>query len=170
MRKIDITGKRFSRLTAVRPTKRRDAKGSVIWECRCDCGSKVYYSVNYLNRKGARSCGCLYRESRPSCVSMRNDMIESTMLSQLASAKKVRSDNSSGCTGVSWDKNRRKWCAYIGIKKKRHRLGQYDTYKEAVDVRKKAERILHDPLLFCHWDSLTENSKAKIKERTVFTK
>ena len=37
----DITGRRFGRLTAQYSTKKRDAKGFVIWHCLCDCGNEV---------------------------------------------------------------------------------------------------------------------------------
>ena len=38
----DITNERFDRLVAIRPTDQRDASGSVIWECKCDCETIVY--------------------------------------------------------------------------------------------------------------------------------
>ena len=41
MHRIDLTGQRFGRLTALYPTNRRDYKGSVIWHCRCDCGNET---------------------------------------------------------------------------------------------------------------------------------
>ena len=37
----DITGLRFGKLTAVRPTKERSRRGSTVWLCRCDCGREV---------------------------------------------------------------------------------------------------------------------------------
>jgi hypothetical protein len=59
----DIEGRRFGRLTAVRPTdKRLDRK--VVWECLCDCGVAAYVSVSNLCRGDTRSCGCLLRETR----------------------------------------------------------------------------------------------------------
>lgn len=36
----DLTGQRFGRLTAIRPTEKR-LRGNVVWECRCDCGERV---------------------------------------------------------------------------------------------------------------------------------
>ena len=57
----DITGQRFGRLTAIRPTDER-LRDSVVWECRCDCGNIAYYPVSYLNSK-AMSCGCIRKEN-----------------------------------------------------------------------------------------------------------
>ena len=39
LRKQDITGERFGRLTAIRPTEERDSNGSVVWELQCDSHS-----------------------------------------------------------------------------------------------------------------------------------
>lgn len=55
---IDITNKKFGKLTAIRPIGSA-SYGGVLWECRCDCGNihKVEYS-NLVNGK-VQSCGCL---------------------------------------------------------------------------------------------------------------
>lgn len=52
----DITGQRFGRLTAQYSTKKRDAKGFVIWHCQCDCGSEADVSYNSLMYCGQTSC------------------------------------------------------------------------------------------------------------------
>ena len=59
---IDITGQRFGRLTALKPTKNRNSKGSIIWLCRCDCGTIKEICITDLRNKGTKSCGCLSRE------------------------------------------------------------------------------------------------------------
>ncbi|RLA83961.1 MAG: HNH endonuclease [Epsilonproteobacteria bacterium] len=48
-------------------------------------------------------------------------------------------DNSSGCTGVSWHKNNKKWQSFIIIKGEFISLGSYDKFSCAVDARKNAE-------------------------------
>ena len=58
----DITGQRFGRLTAIRPTEKRLGSG-VVWECRCDCGNIAYVSNTSLKSGDTRSCGCLQREA-----------------------------------------------------------------------------------------------------------
>ena len=78
LRKQDITGERFGRLTAVRPTEQRDNNGSVIWELRCDCGNLTYKTVNALKSGRVLSCGCKYRETRSETVKHRRDMVEGT--------------------------------------------------------------------------------------------
>ena len=57
----DLTGKKFDMLTVIRRTSKRTTTGSVIWECRCDCGAICERSTGTLNSKHAKhhSCGCL---------------------------------------------------------------------------------------------------------------
>lgn len=54
----DITGMRFGRLTALRPTEKRQSE-SVVWECQCDCGEIDYAPVIVLRAGKKKSCGCL---------------------------------------------------------------------------------------------------------------
>ncbi|PFC37617.1 transcriptional regulator, partial [Bacillus cereus] len=62
MPKIDLTGKRFGRLTVIRDTGKR-SHGGVRWECVCDCGN--YKEINAVNLgKSTWSCGCLNREKK----------------------------------------------------------------------------------------------------------
>ena len=51
-----------------------------------------------------------------------------------------RSDNSSGVTGVTWQKDRNKWMAHIHIDNKMKNLGRFEDFDTAVSVRKEAER------------------------------
>jgi len=59
--KRDITGERFGRLIAIRPTEKRESR-SIIWECRCDCGNTAFVSQRNLKGKSTSSCGCLRNE------------------------------------------------------------------------------------------------------------
>lgn len=59
MPKLDLRGIRFGRLTAISPTYRRDATGSVVWKCKCDCGKTVYVGASNLRSGNTKSCGCL---------------------------------------------------------------------------------------------------------------
>ena len=58
----DLTGHRFGRLTATRPTDQREGT-NVIWECACDCGSITYVSSRKLGSGHTQSCGCLQKET-----------------------------------------------------------------------------------------------------------
>lgn len=59
---IDITGKRYGRLTVKRligKTSYRDT----LWECECDCGNKVVVKKGNLLSGNTKSCGCLREEN-----------------------------------------------------------------------------------------------------------
>ena len=57
----DITGQRFGKLIAIKPTDKR-TRGSIVWECECDCGNTTYVGVGNLSTGNTRSCGCLKDE------------------------------------------------------------------------------------------------------------
>jgi hypothetical protein len=54
----------------------------------------------------------------------------------------VRSDSTTGYKGVSYDKARERWYAYINIDGKRKMLGRHRTLQEAVTARSNAEKEL----------------------------
>jgi hypothetical protein len=54
----------------------------------------------------------------------------------------LRVTNTSGVTGVSWDKGRGKWQAYIKVNYKNRNLGYHDELTEAVLCRLAAEQCL----------------------------
>jgi hypothetical protein len=56
---------------------------------------------------------------------------------------KLKSNNTSGVTGVSWDKKSNKWLSRIGINNREISLGFYDDFDTAVKVRKQAENMYH---------------------------
>lgn len=55
----------------------------------------------------------------------------------------VRKDNSSGVTGIYWNKRAKKWRAHIMVAGKQKFLGGYDTKDEAIAARRAAAVILH---------------------------
>ena len=72
--------------------------------------------------------------------------MDDTSVVLLQRNQKLRSSNTSGCTGVTYDKRTGKWMAYINFKKKRYWLGRYSEKKDAVKARKAAEEI-HEEFL-----------------------
>lgn len=53
----------------------------------------------------------------------------------------LRSNNTSGVTGVHWDKEKQKWVARITVDGERIVLGEYDDFKNAREKRLYAEKI-----------------------------
>lgn len=158
-RKQDITGERFGRLIAICPTDERDANGSVIWKMQCDCGNITYKTINALKSGRVLSCGCLYADTRKETIKARRDLIESTSLSSLILSKKLNKRNKSGFTGVWFNRRTEKWEAIINFKKTRYYLGRFDNIADAIDAREKAEKEIHDPMIFQHLEKLTESRR-----------
>ena len=61
MKAIDLTGKRFNRLTVLERTA-NNSHGRAMWVCRCDCGNIVTVWGGNLRNGHTQSCGCLQRE------------------------------------------------------------------------------------------------------------
>lgn len=55
---------------------------------------------------------------------------------------KIPSNNTSGVKGVSWDKSRNLWAAYIKINQRKKQLGRFVDFQDAVNARKQAEEKL----------------------------
>lgn len=53
---INLTGLRFGSLTVRKRVG--SARGSVWWDCYCDCGKSIFASTGYLGNGNTRSCGC----------------------------------------------------------------------------------------------------------------
>lgn len=60
---IDLRGKRFEKVLAIKPTSKRKANGEVIWECRCDCGKTFYAGTGTLRYGTTQSCGCSHHDN-----------------------------------------------------------------------------------------------------------
>jgi hypothetical protein len=61
MRKLDLAGKKFGRLTLVKVIGVNSAKQRV-WGCICDCGIEHTASQAHLTTGKVTSCGCYRRE------------------------------------------------------------------------------------------------------------
>lgn len=69
MPRVNLTGQRFGRWTALYDTGETAAGGNRLWLCRCDCGTERVLRSASLRLKSAKprqkasqSCGCLMRE------------------------------------------------------------------------------------------------------------
>lgn len=163
LRKANIAGQQFGRLTAIRPTEKRTKNGSIVWELSCECGNIVFKTVNELKTGRVLSCGCLYKETRSQCTSYRKDFIENTSISSMVASKRPCASNKSGYTGVFLNKRNGRWQAYITYQRKRYDLGSFIEMDEAIQARKAAEKKLHDPVILEHWENLTEERKKEFE-------
>ena len=59
MRKIDLTGKVFGKLTVMYELPERK-NSKIIWHCKCECGNECDVTGHELKSGDTRSCGCLH--------------------------------------------------------------------------------------------------------------
>ena len=58
-RQVDLTGRRFGKLLCLEPANQKDASGSALWHCQCECGQECLASAKQLRDGTKKSCGCL---------------------------------------------------------------------------------------------------------------
>ena len=58
----DLTGQKFGRLTAIKPTEERK-NNSVVWVFQCDCGTIKNIPASEVTSGKVKSCGCLKQET-----------------------------------------------------------------------------------------------------------
>ncbi|MCD8241754.1 MAG: transcriptional regulator [Lachnospiraceae bacterium] len=143
----DYIGKTFGRWTVIAyagTAKDRGLPGTAnFWKCRCVCGKEGIVRQTELQNGDSRSCGCLRRE----CSLEGLKLVDGTSVVFLENGReKLRSDNTSGKTGVCFITGKQKWAAYITLRKKRYMLGLFEDKKEAVRVRTAAE-AMHDDFI-----------------------
>lgn len=83
-------------------------------------------------------------------------MMTGTNLTRIKN-KKIQTNNTSGCTGVSFHRCKGQWYARIRFRGKNYHLGYFDNIQDAIDARKKAEKMTFD-------EFIEYNSKKKIIE------
>lgn len=58
---IDMTDRKFSRLTVLRKADRKSSR--VHWVCKCDCGKETIVDGSKLRNGHTKSCGCLQKDT-----------------------------------------------------------------------------------------------------------
>lgn len=161
----DITGQRFSRLTALYPTEKRAARGSVVWHCRCDCGNEVDVSYNNLLYGNLKSCGCRKKEHDQALGDLLTRVDGTSM--DILKSKKISKNNTTGVKGVYFIRN--KYVAKIVFQKKAYYLGNYDNIEEAAAARKCAEEAICDTAVefYEKWSVKAKEDPAWAKENPV---
>ena len=146
-KKLDLTGQRFGKLTVLAPAENVGSR--TAWLCRCDCGQEAVVTTRRL-RDGRRvSCGCGkdgLHDSPGGAGRASLTYVDGTCVEMIRASTK-RCNNTSGVPGVDWCARKRTWRAAICFKGKRHYLGSYKLFEDAVKARKQAEEELFEPFL-----------------------
>lgn len=65
MNPLDLTGKKYNKLTAIKYCYSKNGKR--YWECYCDCGNIVYVLGTQLKSGKIKSCGCIKYGNKFNC-------------------------------------------------------------------------------------------------------
>lgn len=141
--KINLVGKKFGRLTVIEEAKKHTKSSAAHWLCECECGNRKIVLSHNLRDGQVRSCGCITKE-RLSELS-KSACFEGTKIIYLNQNK--AKNNKTGCKGVSWSRNLKKYHAYITFKGKRYNLGFFDELEDAINARKNAELYYYSPVI-----------------------
>lgn len=57
-RKIDLSGKKFDKLTVIRDVGCDEKHRGRVWLCKCDCGNEISMGASVLKSGKSKSCGC----------------------------------------------------------------------------------------------------------------
>lgn len=142
----------YGNLTVIESIGYVKNKRGVIWRCQCTCGNYIDVISSNLESGHVTSCGCIQKLNREKFL-FNIGCTSGTILTKLNS--KVYRNNTSGVKGVSFDKRRYKWKAYITYKGNTYSLGRFDTKEEAVAIRYSAEKNI--------WNAAEEDAKAFIQ-------
>lgn len=150
----NLEGKIFGRLTV---TDKYESKNkTTYWLCKCECGNFKWIDAKSLNKGETRSCGCLNSELAskrgkklgPALFNTfkEKNLVDGTNLAVI-SREEPNSSNTSGITGVFFDKSKQKWRAYITFKNKKYNLGVFENKEDAIQARKEAEEKFFKPVI-----------------------
>lgn len=154
----DFIGRRFGMLTVLEYAGKRD--GMHRWKCRCDCGGETVVGQTLLQSGKTKSCGC----RKKSMILENLRLVDGTSVTKLEAAKeKTIASNTSGVTGVYWNKRSQKWSAQITFKGKTYYLGSFENMEDAIRTRKQGEEMYAD---FLEWYYTTHPAKPPEPDET----
>ena len=161
----DITNKRFRRLVALYPLEKRSAKGSVIWHCRCDCGTEVDYAYNELAYGNLQSCGCKKKEHGKELPEHLLHVGGTSI--DLLKRKDPPSNNTTGVKGVYLVRGR--YIAKMVFQQKAYYLGTFTDLESAAEVRREAEDVVHKGTVdfYARWKIRAEQDPKWAEENPV---
>ncbi|WP_116486418.1 hypothetical protein [Streptococcus parauberis] len=149
MKKLNLVGERFGRLTVIKRTEKRAGNNEVVYICRCDCGNFTEAYTSLLRRKKTRSCGCLHRDTRMTdlrALNAKKTVVDGVVIDMFENRK--NKNNTTGYKGVY--KHHKGYIGRICVKGQHHsgplratkdeayqdRLNLEDKYLPKIDTKK----------------------------------
>ena len=145
--KNDLKGKRFGKLLVLRETNNRADGGSIVWQCKCDCGNIVEISSKRLVNGLAVSCGCFQKERQKySMEKLHNRQFKENTNIDLIIKQKANANSQSGIRGIHWCSSKNKWIASLSFQKKTYQKA-FKNKEDAIKYRKELEEKYFKPIL-----------------------
>ena len=168
MKSNDLTGKRFGRLLVLRRSERKTDYGQSFWICRCDCGNEKEVIHSSLTCGTVLSCGCLHQDSAQKKSKMIKEL--KTNPDIIRNSDRLRKDNKTGVTGVTYNQKTGIYTARIGFKGVRYVLTRSSDINKCIAARKEAEKEIFGN--FLEWydahypkDRISEERKNFLEEK-----
>ena len=145
---VDLTGKRFGHLTAIRKLP-YDGTNNNIWLCQCDCGQMTEVVSSALTRGVRVTCGSQVHQeehTEKGRKAIKEKLyVDNLAVGRIDSSKIKKSKrNTTGITGVWFSKQKNRYIAEIKLNGLKSYLGSFKTLEEAKTARLEAERKILD--------------------------
>ena len=155
--KNNLVGRTFGELY-VEDT--RVVNNKLKYLCRCNlCGREILVFPQALVKGANKTCG---NHNKGETAYIKKTYIAGTAPCKLINTDKLRATNTSGITGVCYDKSRKKWVAEIMFRKKKYYLGRFDNIEDAITARKKLK--MKYLVVFLDNTKITKNNKNILKK------
>lgn len=149
LKRPDLTGKTFGKLTVIKHSEERVTRGSktrAVWECRCECGNIVLRTSESLLDEKDRMCSECSRKNSATKATQSAGFVDGTQVTKITDMK-IPATNTSGCRGVYWHKKQKKWVARLKFKWKLMTFGSFSNFEDAVKARQRAEEEIYGSFL-----------------------
>lgn len=152
-------GDRVGNFTAIKDMEQQNDWGGRLFEWRCDCGNTIISSKNQINGLKYKCCDtCRKIEMSKNEYSNSNNVFGTNIVQIMKDDSNVRADNTSGHTGVYYDKKTGRWfagCTFQGATVREYA----DSFDDAVATRNRLKA--HRDEFLAWYESLTEEEKVE---------
>lgn len=123
----------------------RVVNNKIKYLCVCNkCGAETLVYPYDLKNGNTQSCG---NHNKGEEAAIKKTFVDGTAPCKLVNTDKLRETNTSGVTGVYWNKARCMWEAEITFKNKKYHLGRFGDKEQAIAARRSAEERMFGEFL-----------------------